>query len=88
MDQALLQWIGTQVGATGIAVLALWLLDRAHKDRLRDNDEAIKTGREDRKELIAVISENAKTFTALQGAIENLMRELVSNRRNAGGASD
>lgn len=83
----LLQWILTQTGATAIAGLALWLLDRAHKDRLRDYEETVKTGREDRKELISVISENAKTFTALQGAIENLMRELT-DRRKYGNSGD
>lgn len=85
MDINLIQWIAQQAGATGIAFFAMWMLDRAHKERLRENRETIEQGRADRVELISVIRENAKTFTALQGAIDNLMREMQHQRRQGGG---
>ncbi len=80
-----MQWLVGQVGVGGLAGLALWLLDRSYRDWLRREKEAIDTGREDRRLLIEVLAENARTFTQLQSAIENLTREVGrTGRRDVG----
>lgn len=64
-------------GAVGIiAALALFLLDRSYKDRLKEVAETKETSRSDRTELIAVIRENAKTMTTLQITIETSQRTI------------
>lgn len=81
MDSSFLQWLVGQAGVGGLAGLALFLLDRSYRDALRREKETIEVGREDRRQLITVLNENAKTFTALQAAIDNLTREVNRNRR-------
>lgn len=64
-------------GAVGIiAGLALFLLDRSYKDRIKETEEGKKTYQADRAELISVIRENAKTVTALQLSIETSTRAI------------
>lgn len=85
------QWLVGQAGVGGLAGFALWLLDRSYRDALRREKEVIEQGREDRRQLIAVLAENAKTSTALQGTIENLARDWASRHnqpRTTGGADD
>lgn len=72
VDSTFLQWLIGQAGVGGLAALALWLLDRSYRDALRREKEVIEQGREDRRQLISVLSENARTFTALQATIENV----------------
>lgn len=88
MDGTFVQWLVQQTGAVAIAGLALWLLDRSYRDALRREKETIEQGREDRRQLITVIAENAKSHTSLQATIENMTREWSRNSRGGLAASD
>lgn len=89
MDSVFLQWLVGQVGVGGLAGLALFLLDRSYRDALRREKEVIDQSREDRRLLIAVLAENAKSQAALQSTIENMTREWSRGARGAlGSASD
>lgn len=87
MDSTFLQWLVGQAGVGGLAALALWLLDRSYRDALRREKEVVEQGREDRRQLISVLSENAKTFTALQTSIDSFTRQWAK-QGGAHGAGD
>lgn len=85
MDNTFISWLVGQSGIGALAALALFLLDRSYKDALRREKEVVEQGREDRRQLIAVLAENAKSHTALQGTIENMTREWSRGARSASG---
>lgn len=88
MDSTFLQWIVGQVGVGGLAGLALYLLDRSYRDALRREKETVEQGREDRRQLIGVLGDNAKMCSSLQAAVEALTREFGRSGRTHGGADD
>lgn len=88
MDSAFISWLVGQSGIGALAALSLWLLDRSYKDALRREKEVIEQGREDRRQLIAVLAENAKSHTALQATIENFSREWGRKYNTSGAADD
>lgn len=99
MDATFVQWMVGQSGIAGIAIFAMFLLNKSWRDRTDEQKaqmarerEVAELAREDRRQLIAVVTENAKVITensrtvsSLQQTIENLTRS--SNFRQ-GGASD
>lgn len=87
MDSTFLQWLVGQAGVGGLAALALFLLDRSYRDALRREKETIEQGREDRRQLITVLADNAKSNASLQATIENLTRDLSRSVRGAFGAA-
>lgn len=88
MDNAFISWLVGQSGIGALAALALFLLDRSYKDALRREKEVVEQGREDRRQLIAVLAENAKSHTSLQATIENMTREWGRSRGKTGVSSD
>lgn len=73
---AIVQALLTQ-GAVGVvAALALFLLDKSYKDRIKEYQQYVDGAKADRQELIIVIRENAKIITALQISIETGQRSL------------
>lgn len=82
MDSTFLQWLVGQAGVGGLAALALFLLDRSYRDALRREKETVEQGREDRRQLIVVLGDNAKMCSSLQGAVEALTREFGRSSRN------
>jgi len=75
MENALAQWIMTQVGLAGVAGLALWFSNKQAADALRrerDNADALKTVN---AELIRALGENTRAMSGLQSAIEALTYE-------------
>lgn len=89
MDSAFIQWLTSQVGTAGLAGLALFLLDRSYRDSLRREKETVEQGREDRRQLIGVLGDNAKMCASLQSAVEALTREFGrSSRRDDRGGND
>lgn len=89
MDSTFVQWLIGQVGTAGLAGLALYLLDRSYRDSLRREKESAEQGREDRRQLIAALGENAKMCASLQSSVEALTREVGrSPRRDGGGSND
>lgn len=84
MDSTFLQWLVGQVGVGGLAGLALYLLDRSYRDALRREKETVEQGREDRRQLIVVLGDNAKMCASLQGAVEALTREFGRSARGDG----
>ena len=83
MDSTFLSWLIGQSGIGALAGLALYFLDRSYKDALRREKETIEQGREDRRQLITVLGDNAKSQAALQATIENMTREWNRGRRGA-----
>lgn len=81
MDSSFVQWLTTQVGTAGLAGLALYLLDRSYRDSLRREKETAEQGREDRRQLITVLGDNAKMCASLQSAVEALTREFGRSPR-------
>lgn len=81
MDSTFLQWLVGQVGVGGLAGLALYLLDRSYRDALRREKETVEQGREDRRQLIVVLGDNAKMCASLQAAVEALTREFGRSSR-------
>lgn len=88
MDSTFLQWLVGQVGVGGLAGLALFLLDRSYRDALRREKETIEQVREDRRQLIGILSDNAKMCASLQAAVEALTREFGRSSRQVGGGND
>lgn len=99
MSPEFVQWMIGQAGIGGLAAFALFLLNKSWKDRLDEQKAATareqqvsESGREDRRQLIAVLTENAKIITentrvvsSLQSTIENVTRD---GWRRSGAASD
>ena len=83
-DNTFLSWIIGQSGVGALAAFALWLLDRSYRDSLRREKETVEQGREDRRLLMQVLSENAKSNTALQATIENMTRTIAQMRSSRG----
>ena len=81
MDATFVQWLVGQTGTAALAGLALYLLDRSYRDSLRREKETAEQGREDRRQLIAVLGENAKLCASLQSAVEALTREFGRSPR-------
>lgn len=83
-ESSLLQLILTQTGLGGIAIFAMWLLNRTHSDALRREREYAETLRSDRAELLTVTRDLAKTMAGLENAVQTLTNELhrTSNPRN------
>lgn len=77
MDSTFISWLIGQSGIGAVAALALYLLDRSYRDSLRREKETIEQGREDRRILISVLADNAKSNTALQATIENMTRSFA-----------
>jgi hypothetical protein len=77
MDSTFIQWLVGQAGIGGLAAMALYLLDKAHKDALRREREYAEANREDKKQLLAMLSEIATTMSELKSAIEGVSRERV-----------
>lgn len=71
MDQAFIQLILSQTGMGGIAVLALWLLNKAYTDALRREREYAETLRADRVEIVTVIRDLTKALAGLENAVES-----------------
>jgi hypothetical protein len=76
MDSAFISWLIGQSGIGAIAALALFLLDRSYRDSLRREKETIEQSREDRRLLLSVLAENAKTNASLQATVENMTRSF------------
>ena len=75
MDNAILQWIMTQVGLAGVAGLALYFSNKQATDALRrekDNADILRTAN---AELLKALNENTRAMTGLQSAIEALTYE-------------
>lgn len=99
MDATFIQWMFGQSGIAGIAIFSMFLLNKSWRDRTEEQKaqmarerEVAELAREDRRQLIAVVTENAKVITensrtvsSLQQTIENLTR---NNSWKQGGASD
>lgn len=99
MDATFAQWVIGQGGIAGIAIFAMFLLNKSWRDRIEEQKaqmarerEVAELAREDRRQLIVVITENAKVITEnsrtvanLQATVENLTR---SGNWRQGGASD
>lgn len=83
-ESSLLQLILTQTGLGGIAIFALWLLNRTYSDALRREREYAETLRSDRAELLTVTRDLTKTMAGLENAVQTLTNELhrTSNPRN------
>lgn len=83
-DSNLFQLILTQTGLGGIAIFAMWLLNRTYNDALRREREYAETLRSDRAELLTVTRDLAKTMAGLENAVQTLTNELhrTSNPRN------
>lgn len=83
-DSNLFQLILTQTGLGGIAIFAMWLLNRTYGDALRREREYAETLRSDRAELLTVTRDLAKTMAGLENAVQTLTNELhrTSNPRN------
>jgi hypothetical protein len=86
MDSTFLTWLIGQSGIGALAGFALWLLDKSYKDALRREKEVVEQGREDRRQLIQVLAENAKSHTALQTTIERVALEW--GKRGTHGSAD
>jgi hypothetical protein len=85
LDSTFISWLIGQSGIGALAALALFLLDKSYKDALRREKETIEQGREDRRQLISVLAENAKSNASLQAIIENLTREMSRVGRGSRG---
>lgn len=83
-ESSLLQLILTQTGLGGIAIFAMWLLNRTYSDALRREREYAETLRSDRAELLTVTRDLTKTMAGLENAVQTLTNELhrTSNPRN------
>jgi len=88
LDNAFITWLVGQSGIGALAALSLWLLDRSYRDSLRREKETIEQGREDRRLLMAVLADNAKSNMALQATIENMSRTIAGQRIQRGTAGD
>ena len=75
MDQPFLEWVVGQAGIGGLAAMALYLLNKAHNDALRREQEYSASNREDKQQMMAVLSENARVLSGLQAAIEGFTRD-------------
>lgn len=84
LSPEIIQFIIGQVGAAGIAVLALFLLDKAYKDALRREQETSGRLEQNQNTLIRVIEENAKVLTRLHVTIDHMLYG-DSRRRPPGG---
>lgn len=80
MSPEFVQFIFGQSGIGALAAFALWLLDRTYKDALRREKEMNEQLREDRRQLIAVLGESARSNMALQATIESMSKELAYAR--------
>lgn len=101
MSPEFIQWMIGQAGIGGLAAFALFLLNKSWKDRLDEQklatareQQVTENSREDRRQLIAVLTDNAKAMaenskstSSLQSTIENLTRDVGQFRRG-GAASD
>lgn len=70
MDVTFIQFMTTQIGLGGLAALALWLNARAYQDALRREQAYAEANREDKKQILQVVTDNAKVLTSLQATIE------------------
>jgi len=91
VDPTFVQWMVGQTGIAGIAVFAMFLLNKSWRDRIDEQRaqmarerEVAELAREDRRQLIGVVTENAKVITensrtvsSLQQTIENLTRSTT-----------
>lgn len=75
MDNAFIQFVTTQVGLGGLAALSLWLLSRAYQDALRREREYAEANREDKKQIMQIVTENTRALTGLESAIEVMKNE-------------
>jgi len=75
MENALFQWIMTQVGLAGVAGLALWFSNKQTVDALRREQANAEQLRTVNAELLKVLNENTRAMSALQSAIEALTYE-------------
>lgn len=84
VESNLFQLILTQTGLGGIAIFAMWLLNRTYVDALRREREYAETLRADRAELLAVSRDLTKTMAGLENAVQTLTNELhrTANPRN------
>lgn len=68
-----------QTGTAAVAILALWQLDRLHKDALRREQENTNSHREDKRALIEALQANAKAIAELESTVERLIDRAGRN---------
>lgn len=53
----------TQTGGTlGLAIFAIWMLERAHRERLRDEQDARSRDKDERQLLLDVVQRNSEMW--------------------------
>lgn len=73
-DPNMVQWLVGQAGIGGLAAMALFTLNSNHQAALRREREYAESNREDKTQLLRVLSDNTAALAKLTGMIEALNR--------------
>lgn len=61
-------------GTLGLAIVALWMLNRVWDDRLKEAQQYAADMRDNGKELRCALERNTEAMTRLVGKLDDLMR--------------
>jgi hypothetical protein len=75
-DPNMIQWLIGQAGIGGLAAMALYTLNANHQTALRREREYAEANREDKTQLLRVLSDNTSALTKLTGMIETQTRGI------------
>ena len=73
-DPNLIQWLIGQAGIGGLAAMALYTLNANHQTALRREREYAEANREDKTQLLRVLSDNTSALAKLSNMIETQIR--------------
>jgi hypothetical protein len=72
MEPGFLEWAVGQSGIAGLAIMALYTLNVNYQTALRREREYAESNRDDKKQLLEVLSQNTVALTRLASMIESM----------------
>ena len=82
LEQGFIEWATGQIGIAGLATFALFMLRNSYISAVDRERQYAESNREDKHQLITVLSKNTEVLTKLTAMIEALRHDNSGARRD------